>query len=405
MTKCQNCKSECKTILDLGNQYICNRFLKSREAFKREKKYPLVLVFCPSCTLVQLSVSLPTSLVFNKDFGYLSSSSKDVVTHYTNIANNLIEEFNLKKEGYVVDIGSNDGVSLKPLQAQGISVLGVEPVFKIARMAYRQGIETIPAEFEHALQKISMKVKGRLKVVTAFDCLAHTGSPHKFLKNMVQLLKVNPDAIFISQSQYLPYVIERGEWDTIYHEHQRFYTLTSLQNLFTKHELYIYDAMLNDFYGGSFLAYASLKQKPKSKRLMALLTKEKKYTKLKAYEQFAKKAQENSRKLRLLLLDLKSEGKTIIGLGAPMKSSTLLAYSRIDKDILDVLTEVNKLKIGMISPSGIPVVDEKKYFESNKSDYCLILSWNMQKGIIKKLKANGIKSKFIAPLPKLKVLR
>lgn len=181
MANCQNCKSKCIPILDLGNQPICNRFLKSKSEFRKEKRYPLVLVFCPACSLVQLSVSLPTSIIFNKDFNYLSSSSKDVVTHYTSIAEDLTKKFRLRKGDFVVDVGSNDGVSLKPLKEKGISIIGVEPAPKPAEIANEQGILTLVEEFENAVDKVIKISHGKIKVISAFDVIAHTGSIHRFL--------------------------------------------------------------------------------------------------------------------------------------------------------------------------------------------------------------------------------
>ncbi len=404
MVKCQNCDAECIEILSLGEQVICNRFFKTLDELQKEKKYPLDIVFCQKCFLVQQAVVLPTSVIFDENFNYLSGASKDATVHFTNLAERLIKEYELSKDDYVVSIGSNDGTELKPFKESGISLIGVEPAPKPAKIANDQGIYTIVDQFENATEEIIATSKGRVKILTAFNVMAHTGTIHQFLDSVKEILESNHDATFINQGQYLPDIIEKVSYDTLYHEHNRFYTVTSMQNLFAKHGIHIYDCERISYYGGSIITYASGKPRLQTERLKAIIAAEEKYSKLSTYQQFSDKVKQRRDELLNLLTEKKRQGKSIVGIGAPMKSSVLLSYCGIDSKFISVLTEVNKLKIGTYSPSGIKVVDEKEYLKQNSPDSALILSWNMSDTIMKQLRGSGYAGEFIVPLPELKVI-
>lgn len=404
MTGCQNCGNECETIIDLGNQIICNRFVESKELLEKQEKYPLKIVFCPKCYLVQQSVVLPTSLVFDENFNYLSGASKDAISHFTVLGEELIKELNIKPGEYVVAIGSNDGTELLPFKLAGINVIGIEPAPKPAKIANDNGLYTMVGEFENCANELGKTTEGKIRLITAFNVMAHTGSIHKFLENVASLLKKNPGAVFVNQGQYLPDIIEKASFDTMYHEHNRFYTIASMQNLFDRHGMKIYDAKRTEYYGGSIIAYATIKDIPETQRLKSIKEKEEKYKHYDIYKDFAKRALSNKKNLLSLLEKIKSEGATIVGAGAPMKSSVLLSYCGINDKLLDGLTELNHLKIGMYSPTGLKVYNELTYFKDHKIDYVLILSWNMADTIIKSIRNMGYTGKFIVPLPELRVI-
>lgn len=404
MTKCQNCRTNCVTILNLGNQVICNRFFKSKTDLSKEKKYPLRIVFCPKCALVQQAVVLPTNVIFDKNFNYLSGASSDAVRHFANLAKMLIKQFNLNQNDFVVAIGSNDGTELEPFKERGIRILGIEPAPKPAKIANDNGISTLVGELENSTAEILRETGGKIKLVLAFNVMAHTSTIHSFLESVSLLLRENPNATFINQSQYLPDIIEKVSYDTMYHEHSRFYSLTSMQNLFERHGLHIYDSERIGYYGGSIIAYASYITKPQTQRHKAILRSEARYTKLESYRQFSKKVEKRKTELLKLLNQIKAKGQTVVGGGAPMKSTVLLNYCRIGPDFLNALTESNKLKVGTYSPSGIKVEDEHTYYKKHKPDYVLILSWNLAPTMIKDLRACGFHGKFIIPLPTLKIV-
>ncbi len=402
MTKCQNCGRVCKPIVNLGEQPLCNQNIKSPAEFKNEKKYTLGMVFCSYCYLVQQPIKLPTHILFPKNFNYLSSSSKPVVDHYVSIANSCVDKYDLDEKDLVMDIGSNDGVFLKPLKEKGINVLGIDPAPLAARRAMDKKIPTIINEFE----KAKLPDLNGLRIITAFDVLAHTGNIHGFLDKVKKLIDKYSNAIFISQSHYLPSLIEKCEWDTIYHEHQRFYTISSLNNLFKRHGIFIHDCEENSFYGGSILIYASGKKLPISSRLKRKFKTEAKYRRFDAYAEFKSRIERSKVNLIKVLRREKIAGRHIIGIGCPMKSSVLLNYCKIDNTILDFLTEINPLKIDTYSPGmHIKIIDERELFKMDRMpEIALILSWNMAYNIIDNLKKNGFNGKFIIPLPDIKIV-
>lgn len=401
--KCQNCGSKCKCIISFGNQPICNRNLSSRKEFSDEKRYPLGMYFCPACYLIQQPQELSTKVLFPSDFNYLSSSSKAVVEFYEGLAIKLYQKYKLKPKDTVVEVASNDGVFLKPLYNRGLRVIGIDPAKFAADWANARGIYTIDTDFESAEPKVKEIAKGKIKLLAAFDVLAHTGNLYGFLDSIADLLAANPDAIFVSQSQYLPKLMENCEFDCLYHEHQRTYTITSLQNIFIKHHLYIYDCEETPFYGGSILAYASCKPHPQSERLIKTLEAEKKYAKISTYKNFKNRVKKIRKSLLSMLKAEKQKKHFIIGIGQPMKSSVLLNYCKINSRKIAYLTETNVLKIGTLSPgSHIKVINENSFLKSkdnNPNTTALILSWNMADLLMKKLKENGFSGKFIIPIP------
>lgn len=401
---CQSCGyQKCKVILDLGSQPICNKFLRDPSEFVNEKKYPLKLIFCPRCKLVQLSELPPREEVFGEDYNYLSGASPSALKFFEETAKKLVKTLGLKPGDLVLDIGSNDGSLLLEFKKLGMRVLGVEPAPKPAQIAIERGIDTIIGYFEDSISKIKQVTGGEIKLITAFNVLAHTDRIHQFLEGVKELL--NDDSVFVSSSHYLKSLVDNLEWDTIYHEHARYYSLTSLDYLFRSHSIHIFDAEITDYYGGSILVYASIKEKRRSERLEKLISEESYITKYRYLKNFARRVIKNSSELRALLYRLKSEGKRIVGLGAPMKSSTLLNFCGCDNKVIDYLVEVNPLKIGTYSPgTHIKVVSEDFFLSDKSVDYALILSWNIAEYIIEKYRSKGYKGKFIIPIPEVKII-
>lgn len=381
---CQSCGStDLSLVYDFGSMPLCNAFLSGPN--DPEKPYPLRLVRCLRCGLAQLSEVPPASEVFGKSFNYLSSSSKGVVKHYSEMARRLAERYSLGSKDLVVDIASNDGVLLEPFKEMGIRTFGVEPVERIAQIATSKGMMTIAERFEDA----DIQVKPSL--ITAMDVLAHTDTIHPFLVRLRSLM-ARSGAPFVAQSQYFPATMQRNEWDTIYHEHCRFYSVRSLQNLLHLHGIQIDDVEFNDFYGGSFLAYCSLGDDMK------------RFDEGEPdYPAFAWRVGESIRQIQETLRSMKAEGKRVAGIGAPMKSSTLLCSTCIGPETLGYLTEVNPLKVSTWSPGmHIPVVKEEWFFE-DMPDVAFILSWNFAEQIMRSYRERGFTGEFVVPFPEVKV--
>jgi quercetin dioxygenase-like cupin family protein/2-polyprenyl-3-methyl-5-hydroxy-6-metoxy-1,4-benzoquinol methylase len=396
--KCQLCGSNnLFLVLDLGNQPICNALVS--DASKIEKLYPLKLYVCKDCWLVQIENIAPKSEVFGANYNYLSGASKPLVEYFQTLAEKIYLDY-MNEGDLIVDIGGNDGTFLKSfstsrLQYSGARVLNVEPTPEPANIARANGIETLERFFTKAVAEEI----GKAKVVTAFNVLAHCEDVHDFLEGVRTMM--TEDSVFISQSHYLPALIEQLEYDTIYHEHLRYYTLNTLNRLFKMHGLYINYAEINDIYGGSIIVYAS--KELCSPRLLC----EGKYEKIETYIDFAKQVETNRQKLIDYLFNLKSRDKKIVGIGAPMKASTMLNYCNIGPETLDYIAEVNPLKIGMFSPgTHIPIIDESFMLQTYEmqADYALILSWNFADEVAHKLREKGFKGGFIVPIPEFHTL-
>jgi hypothetical protein len=403
-SKCQLCLSENSLIqiLDLGEQPICNAVLSEEVLDATESFYPLKLYICENCYLLQLKDVIPAKTVFCTDYNYLSGTTTALVAYFQTLAARIISQFNVKNSDFVCDIGSNDGTFLGGFRNFKINVIGVEPTPIPAKMANDKGILTVQEFFKESVGKQLAVKYGCMKVVTAMNVLAHNNDVHSFLNGVSELM--NEDSIFISQSHYLGALIEKLEYDTVYHEHLRYYSLKTLKTLFDMHGLHLFHAELNEIYGGSILCFCSKKEFPMSKDTQKILKEEIKYQSLSTYLDFGQKVRVNGEALLKLLTKLKGDGNRIVGIGAPMKSSTLLNYCHVGPNILDYLAEVNPLKIGKYLPGvHIPIVDEKTLYDS-PPDYAMILSWNVSKDIIANLRKNGYHGKFIVPIPQPKII-
>jgi len=405
---CQVCGSfDLKEVLNLGLQPLCNEFKLPSQLNSPETYYPLSLVYCEDCETVQLSYIIPTEQVFGEQYTYLTGSTRAVVEYFNNLAAQLIQRFNLVRGDVVIDIGSNDGTFLNAFKRLGINVLGIEGSPKPASFAETYGIKTIQNFFGKGISELIKKEVpdlNRVKLVTAMNVIAHTDNINEFLDE-VKLI-VNPETVFVTQSHYLISLLENLEFDTIYHEHLRYYSLKSLINLFTRHGFTVFDAEVVDVYGGSIVVYASLSDgNHTTTRFLNLLKNENKVNILERFRETNNVLLQNKAKLLNMLYRYKKQGKHIIGVGAPMKSSTLLNFYGITPDLLDCLTEVNPLKIGTMSPGvHIPVVDETMVFD-DQPDYALILSWNIANQIMKSYRQKGYKGKFIIPVPKIRIIK
>jgi len=389
-------------IIDLGHQPICNAVLTRDELDKPETYYPLRLVFCQKCHLVQLSSTIPQSVVFSERFNYLSGKNRVLVEHFRALADSLRKKHGLRNSDLVCDIGSNDGSFLAQFRRARVRTLGVEPTRLPAKASERRGISTVHGFFNTTTAKRIVKEHGHPRLVTAMNVLAHTEDVHEFLRGVRILMDRN--SIFVSESHYLPSMIENLEYDMIYHEHLRYYTLETLIRLFAMHGLITHEAELSPTHGGSIITVCRRTRSSDSKSVRSILRREHQYGSFGSYRRFATKVMDSRTALVKLLTALRAEGERVVGIGAPMKASTLLNFCHIDTASLECLTEVNPLKIGRFAPGvHIPIVDERKML-LHPPKYAVILSWTISDSIMKSLRSEGYSGKFIIPIPKAKIV-
>ena len=303
----------------------------------------------------------------------------------------------LKNSDLVIDIGSNDGNLLKKFK--NVKVLGITPE-DIGRKAIRDGIPTILDYFNTKVSKKILKKYGKAKVITATNVFAHIDDINTLMKNVLRVL--NNDGVFITESHYFLSLVETLQYDTIYHEHLRYYTLTSLKKIFQKFNLKIIHAKKIDTHGGSIRVYAVKDQKKvANKNVAKILQTETKKINTKNIKKFCKGVVSSKIELISLIRKIKKKNKKIFGVGAPSRASTLVNYVGLDSNIIDCICEIKgSHKIGHYLPgTKIPIVSEQIIFTS-KPEFLLIFSWHIAKDLIKIFKNKGYKGKFIIPLPK-----
>ncbi|MEK7655913.1 MAG: class I SAM-dependent methyltransferase [Patescibacteria group bacterium] len=397
--KCQICSSApLQTILALGHHPLPSSYLTEEQMHQGEVSYPLNFVRCDACGLLQLDHIVDPKLVFPPEYPYQTGLTNMLVRNFQSLAETVIPMFGLNEKSLVIDIGSNDGTLLKAFMERGTRVLGIEPT-NVSKLANERGIETIKEYISVDVARKIVESHGKADVVTAANVFAHINNLTEVIESIKELL--TDDGVFISESQYLLDILEKLEFDTIYHEHLRFYSLKPLQRLFELTGMSIVDAEHIPAAGGSIRVYAKKGQHASSTRVAELIAAEEAagINDTSALKRFAERAIKTKRDLLALLLECKTKGR-IASVGAPVRANTLLNFAHVDASLLDYCGEKGgSPKIGMFTPGmHIPVVDEKEFFE-NQPEFAFVNSWHIGDELIKKLKDLGYKGRFIVPLP------
>jgi len=399
VTSCQVCGARSlQMILRYGNQAIVQAYLTEEDLRLPEITYPLNLVFCASCGLLQLDYVADPRIVFPKNYPYRTGLTNMLKRNFEELAEKIIPTYGIQEGDRVYDIGSNDGTLLKSFKAHGMQVMGIEPT-DAAKDASKNGIKTIQKFFNVSVAKELAKQYGKAKLVTASNVFAHIPNAPELAKAIAVLLE--KDGVFVSESQYFFDTFEKNELDCIYHEHLRFYTLKPLQRLLSDAGMTIVDAERISAAGGSIRVFAKKGTHVASRNVHALIEAEERaglYDE-KRLKSFAKKALKAKRELAQMIADCSKKG-VVAGLGSPARSNTLLGFTHIDKDFLAYLGEKRgSPKIGLLTPgTHIPVVDEQRIVDE-QPPYLLVLSWHIGKELMDIMRTKGYKGKFIMPLP------
>ncbi len=404
--KCQICgAAKLKLIIGFGHHPPCDSLVTKEELHKPEIFFPLNLVRCLKCGLVQLDYIAPPEIVFHPKYPYRTGITKMLTDNFKELAETLIKKYSLQRGDLVIDIGSNDGTALKPFKQAGMRVLGVEPT-DVYKIALKDGIPTIKAFFTEEVARKIEKKYGKAKVIIATNVFAHVAELASFMRGLKKLL--TPDGNFVSESQYLLDTVQKLQYDTIYHEHLRYYSLKPLQALFKKYGFTLTDAERIFSSGGSIRVFAANGRGEKSSpRVKVLIKTEEKFGLYgkQAYSNFKKRVERARLELTRLLSELKLKGKSVAGVGSPGRGSTIMNYCHLDELLVAYAAEQSSsLKLGLFTPGvHLPVIEEKKLFQK-QPDYALMFSWHIGPELMKKLRHKGLKSKFIVPLPKPKII-
>lgn len=407
-TKCRMCKGKnLKTYLNLGFHPHSDGFLTKEQLNEKEIFYPLSVMICLDCGLHQLDYVVPKEDLYNQDYLYESSVSETGKRHYFSMAESICKELDIEKGSLVVDIGSNVGILLEGFKNAGMNVLGIDPAPKIVEIANKRGIETIEAFFDRETVKQVINSSGKASVVTGTNVFAHIDDLDELMCGIKELLTDN--GVFIFEVPYLVEMIEHLEYDTIYHQHLSYISVKPLIPFFKKYRLEIFNIGMEYYiHGGSVRFFVGEEKKRDVSSIVGELLRleeEKGMYSLKRLERFSDDVRQHRLNLISMLIDIKRQGKRIVGIGAAAKGNTLLNYCGIHLGILDYLTEKSTLKIGRYSPGmHLPVVPDEELMK-DLPDYGLILPWNLSEEIMKRLnefkEAGG---RFIIPIPHPKIV-
>jgi hypothetical protein len=403
---CQVCNSESiESIINMGHFAPCDSLITKENINKPENTYPINLVRCKDCGLVQIDYAVNPNELFFPDYPYRSGITEVLKKNLHAIAQQMVSKVSLQKGSFVMDIGSNDGTILEGFKNEGMKVLGVEAT-KIANIAKEKGIDTIQEFFsENIAHEIKSKY-GSPSLITAANVFAHINDVDNFMKGIDVLL--DEDGYFVTESHYMLDILDTLQYDSIYHEHLRFYLVKPLQILFEKYGFKLIDIERITNYGGSIRVYAQKglnSQVKKSVEELKKLEIKKLAYESETYVKFANRIEASRQEIRSLIIRLKDEGNKIVGIGCPGRSATLLKYCGLTPDLITYIAEQpESLKLGMYTPNThIPIVEDDIMLR-DQPEYALILSWHYAEPIIKTLRSKGLKSKIIIPLPEVRIV-
>ncbi|HMO77675.1 MAG TPA: class I SAM-dependent methyltransferase [Candidatus Paceibacterota bacterium] len=407
ISTCQVCNSsKLHTILDLGHQPLCDTLLTEAMLNEPEINYPLRMIWCEDCTNSQIDHCVDGSEVYHPNYPYKSGVTKELVEYQVKIAESLIKKYNLQPNDLVVDVGSNDGTLLSGFKDTGIRALGVEPT-NVAKIANENGIETVQSFFDIKTSEAIKLSHGQASVIVTTNTFAHMQTLGEVIMGAYNLLK--DDGVFVTETHYLLNVIEGGQFDTVYHEHLRTYSLKALVTLFNQYDFTVTDVERGDRYGGNIRVHVTKgKGRVVSPAVAKLLELEEAsgLNKLETYTKFAKRVQAARLKFVDFLVSSKQAGKKVVGNSCPGRCVTLLNYYGVDSELLPYLAEQPaSLKLGMYLPGKhIPVVNNQILIDE-QPDYVVLLAWHYAKPIMEQLKARGLKSDFVLPLPDFEIVK
>ena len=402
---CMNCRSQSlELFMDLGDQPNGNLFPDSSEV-DTEDSYPFVMAVCTNCWQVQLE-EFPSVAKMFSDHPYITGLNAPVVQHFEELSKAIINKFNIPEHSLVLDIGANDGTLLSKFRDLNMEVLGMDPGNLSFELARQKGIEIVQSFWNRESAR-ELKNRGvQPDLITATAVFYHLEDIHDFVQGLDLIM--NDRTIFCTQCVYSKELIENLQFDHFYHEHTLIHAVNPLKRLFAMYGLRILDVDTVPIHGGSFVMYVAKEHSPflSSPKVNEMIEAEKRFglENLKTYHTFSERVEKNKVDMLQLLNKLAAEGKTVHGIGAPLKGSTLLNYYEIGPDLVQRIVEVNPHKIGRYTPgTHIPIVSEAE--EVERPDYYLILAWNFIDFFTKKyadfLKGGG---KFIVPHPAINII-
>ena len=400
--RCRSCGSDVRSFLDLGSTPLANSFLKEEQLGSAEPSFQLEVGFCQTCTLVQLMHTVPPEQIF-RDYVYVTSTSSSITAHFHALARTAVSRFGLAEDDLVVEIGSNDGTLLRGFEPFGVRRLGIEPATNIAAIARSQGIDTVNEFFEPGIARRLREEHGPASFMVGCNVVAHIPDVNGTMEGVATLLA--DDGVFQVEAPYVLELVDRVEFDTVYHEHFFYFSLKALEHVTARHGLRIFDVeFFPAVHGGSFRASVCRTDAGHEQTAVArdAVAREEAagVGDFATYADFAERVAGIRASLLELLRELRRDGARVAGYGAAAKGNTLLNYCGIGRDLLDYVADKNPLKQGLYTPGmHLPVVEASRLVE-DRPGYTLILAWNMADEIVAEQQAyRDAGGRFIVPIP------
>lgn len=406
--KCRFCFADLRSIVvDLGTTPLCQRHITPERFDCAESTYPLHVYVCRSCFLVQLPAYVSPGEIFDEEYAYFSSYSDSWLKHVEAYTRMMIGRFNLNAQSKVIEIASNDGYLLQYFAQAGVPVLGIEPTTNTAAIALGRGIPTITKFFGRQTACEVLETEGAADVVVGNNVLAHVPDINDFVGGVKTLL--GAAGVVTMEFPQLMELINRNYWDTIYHEHFSYLSLTTVERIFSAHGLRLFDVDELPTHGGSFRVFgchSGDRSKPAHDSVARIMDREAKAGVLDIdyYTAFSERVKESKRALLEFMIGAKRNGKRVAAYGAPGKGNTLLNYCGIGTDFIDYTVDRNPHKQGNYLPgSRIPICAPERIAET-RPDYVLLLAWNLKDEIMRQMAhIRSWGGKFVTPIPTVEI--
>ena len=406
--KCRHCGSELKLpLVDLGSAPPSNAYLTEQTLHAPEKWFPLRVLVCEHCWLAQTEDFAQANELFDAEYAYFSGFSSSWLAHSERYVADMVARFDLTADSHVVEVAANDGYLLQYVKARNIPCTGVEPTASTAAAARIKGIPVVEDFFGVRLAQELVAQGKQADLTAANNVLAHVPDINDFVAGFAKVLK--PQGVSTFEFPHLLKLVEENQFDTIYHEHFSYLSLTAVNRIFSANGLTVFDVEEHPTHGGSLRVFAQRSdsgQLPRSARVGDLLQREAQAGMLSAdyYTGFQAKTDQVKNDFLVFLLDAKRQGKTVAAYGAAAKGNTLMNYAGIRPDLISFVVDRNPAKQGKYMPgSRIPILDEKKLKDA-KPDYVVILPWNLRTEVMQQLEyISALGGRFVTAVPELRI--